>query len=140
MRRYANALTQITDSVKTITERIELFQKNVKTEKGKELIQKYIDARTKYREELVKAIAFLKDGKQKEAGQVLKRLAPLREPYLNSMADIIKYQDELMTLTSKKADDNYAMARVLIIVAILRSTFTDGILGDHNYQEHNETT
>ena len=40
----ANALSHINDSVKTITERIELFQKNVKTEKGKELVQKYIDA------------------------------------------------------------------------------------------------
>ena len=125
----ANALSHINDSVKTITERIELFQKNVKTEKGKELVQKYIDARTKYREELVKAIAFLKDGKQKEAGQVLKRLAPLREPYLNSMADIIKYQDELMTVTGKKADDNYATARILIIVAILLALSLTAFLG-----------
>ena len=125
----AKALSKIDASVKTITERIDLFQKNVKTEKGKDLIQKYLDARTKYREELVKAIAFLKDGKQKEAGQVLKRLSPLREPYLNSMADIIKYQDERMTATGKEAGDNYATARILIIVAILVALSLTAFLG-----------
>jgi len=125
----ATALSKVEASVKTITERIELFQKNVKTEKGKELIQKYIDARTKYREELVKVLAFIKEGKSQEARQGLKLLVPLREPYLNSMADIIKHQDELMTVTSKQADDNYALARNLIIVATLIALLLAAFLG-----------
>ncbi len=125
----ATALSKVAASVKTITERIELFQKNVKTEKGKELIQKYIDARTKYREELVKILALIKEGKSQEARQGLKLLAPLREPYLNSMTDIIKYQNERMTETGKQADDNYALARNLIIVATLIAFSLAAFLG-----------
>ncbi len=125
----ANELSKINAGAKRVAERIELFQKNVNTEKGKELIEKYLDARTKYREELVKILALIKEGKSQEARQGLKLLAPLREPYLNTLADIIKYQDERMTETGKQADHNYALARALIIVATLIALSLAAFLG-----------
>ncbi|MGO9378750.1 MAG: methyl-accepting chemotaxis protein [Dissulfurispiraceae bacterium] len=115
----ANELSIINDGAKRVAERIELFKKNINTEKGKELFQKYLDARSKYREELVKVIALLKEGKQQDAREALRRLAPLRELYVNSLLDMIKYQDESMGATGQEAEDNYTLARNIIIVAIL---------------------
>jgi methyl-accepting chemotaxis protein len=113
----AKGLEKLEVVVKNVNERLELFNKNVKTDKGRDLIKKFVDARTAYRQELVKAVDALKQGDSGAARQAMTRMAPLREPYLATMEDITAYQDSLMKVAAREAQDDYKFALILIITA-----------------------
>jgi len=125
----ANSLSRIDASVKKVNESVELFNKNVKTQRGKELIAKFVDARARYRVELVKAINALKAGNKSEAREAMGRMAPLRGPYLDAMENIVKYQDELMKNAGTQAQENYKLALILIIVATAGAFVFAAVIG-----------
>jgi|WetSurMetagenome_2_1015567.scaffolds.fasta_scaffold00518_10 methyl-accepting chemotaxis protein len=122
-------LAQIDANVKEVNERVEMFNRNVKTDKGKDLIKKFADSRASYRVELVKAIKALKEGNNTEARQAMKHLAPLRESYNAATDEIVKYQDDLMKMAGKKAKEDYDLALILIIVFTASAFGFAGLIG-----------
>jgi methyl-accepting chemotaxis protein len=125
----AGHLSKIDGYVKEVNDRMELFDKNVRTEKGKELLRQFAAARAAYRVELIKAINALKEGKNEQARQAMRRMAPLVEPYNAATDNIVKYQDDLMKKASSQAEDDYKLALLLILVATVVAFVFAAVIG-----------
>src|ERR1700690_4515454 len=61
-------LDRIPEASKVLTESIDKLEKAVSSDKGKQLLNDLKEKRAAYRDDLAKALQFIKEGKRKEAG------------------------------------------------------------------------
>ena len=101
---------------KSINDNFDKLKATVESEKGKALYQAMLDARkptAAARDELVK---YLKDGKKKEAIQMLAQLEPLQNAYIKAVNDMDSYVKERTKITNEAAQSNARTARIAIII------------------------
>lgn len=106
------------DETKTIIDsRLDSLKRTVKSEKGKELLEKIETARVKYIEARNKEMAFVDSGDRAAAIDMLfKEMRDAQNEYMNSVNDMIKYQNQLMAESADQADETYASSQTLVLV------------------------
>ena len=110
-------LKKIADARKAVTENFEKVKGMLNTEKGKELFKAMTDARTAYATPLDEVLKLHKEGKKKEAAEVLmQKVRPLQLAFFQELDKFIKFQTALMEQEGKNADDLYKSARTLIVI------------------------
>lgn len=119
-------LARIDEANKTVEEDIAKLKKIVATEQGMAALATLMEARAKYivvQEHLMRMVTI---GEKKEAVEyMLKDVRGLQTAYLDSISNLIEYQDALMEKSGKDAQTDYASARQLVYLL----TFTAFILG-----------
>ena len=112
----AKELETIQESRKIIKERLDKMEANIHSDKGKERLKTVMDARTAYvggQDQFLKDAAEGKDDAAKEF--LFTTLGPQQMAYLKAVDDLNDFQDELMKESGKKAEDEYASARILMV-------------------------
>jgi methyl-accepting chemotaxis protein len=123
------SLANIDAVIKIVNDRLELFHNNIRSERGKELVRRFEETRANYRVELVRAINGLKNGDKNSTLAAMKKMPPLRAASLESMGAIVSFQDGLMKEAGKKAQADYELALILIIISTVSAFGFAGIIG-----------
>jgi methyl-accepting chemotaxis protein len=123
-----NELKRIETARSSIKKNLDLLEKSITSEKGKELFKGVIEARTSYvlhQENFLKLVA---EGKKDEARSLL--LGDLRSTqatYIEALNKLIEFQGQLMTDAGHEAQVSYEAARSLMLALALAATLA-GIL------------
>lgn len=104
---------------KSINDNFDKVKVTVTTEKGKEIFQTMLDRRKPVAETRDQAIKLLKEGKKKEAVQMLYKLEPLQQAYTKAVNDMDSYIQESTKGSSEKAESNARTSRIMIIILSL---------------------
>ena len=110
-------IARIYDSRKIITETFEKLDKLMVTPKGREEFKGMMDKRKPYVADLDKLIKLIEDGKGDEARTLMfGSFRQTQRAYFEQLETFQKYLIDAMNKGNKEADDNYAMARLLMIL------------------------
>ena len=102
---------------KVIVVTFEKLDKSMVTPKGREQVKAALEKRTSFVAETDKFIKLVDDGKQAEAqDQLMGELRKTQYAYFEQLETFQKYLVDAMNKGNKDADDNYAMARLLLII------------------------
>jgi methyl-accepting chemotaxis protein len=110
-------LARIEEARSTIKDRLATLEAGIKSDEGKAMLAKVKEARGKYVEMQDAFLKLAAEGRQEEAKSFL--INSVRQPqraYLDSVAQLINYQGELMVQAGKDAAETYASARMMIIL------------------------
>jgi len=113
---------------KKITDNLDILEKTVTSDKGKELLSKVRAARLAYVADQDKFLALLKENQRDEIVTLMQTgLRKTQTDYLKAVTDLIDFQTELMNEAGKQADDMAEQGATLIItlssIALLFSIF-----------------
>jgi len=109
-------LEKIQESRKDIKENLDKLEDKIKSEKGKEKLKVVTEARAAYVGGQDQFLKDIEEGKIADAKEFLfATLRPQQLAYMKAVNELINYQEELMTETGKKAEDEYKSARTLMI-------------------------
>jgi methyl-accepting chemotaxis protein len=109
-------LDQIPEQRKIVSDRLEILEKTVLSDKGKEVLKKVVAARPAYVASMDRYMEVLKAGKKDEAAAILAgEMRRAQGDYLKSIADLINFQTELMNQAGKDADAMADSAEKLIL-------------------------
>ncbi|MDR3630685.1 MAG: methyl-accepting chemotaxis protein [Desulfocapsaceae bacterium] len=121
-------LEKIANARKTVSEIIEFLQKDLKTEKGKELLQNVIEARKEYVTSTENFMKFIKSQQLNDAKELLlTTVHDAKIRYSDRLNELKTYQTELATSGGKKAE-GLASEAVVIISAILIAALVVSII------------
>ncbi|HYD93986.1 MAG TPA: methyl-accepting chemotaxis protein [Noviherbaspirillum sp.] len=96
--------------------RIDSLEKVITLPKGKELLRELTEVRAKYVERLDRLLVLIKEDKADEARTYLaNELRPVLADYQQAIANMIKFQVELIETSGKQAEDTYRDARLLML-------------------------
>jgi methyl-accepting chemotaxis protein len=113
-------LDRIPEAIRIVTDNIDKLEKEVSSDKGKQLLNDLKGKRVAYRDDLTKAMQLIKEGKKKEAGLYLVHtLRKTQSAYFVATAELIKYQSQLMDESGKDAASKARQAQKLILALIL---------------------
>jgi len=113
-------LEVIQESRKEIKETLAKLDEKIKSEKGKERLKAVEEKRAIFVSGQETFIKLAGDGKLDEAkNELLTTLRPQQLEYMKALADLINFQEELMTDSGKQAEDEYRSARTLMITLAL---------------------
>ena len=116
-------IDRIPEASKLLTENIDKLEKTVSSDKGTQLLNDLKVKRVAYRDDLIKTLQLIKEGKKKEAGLYLvKTLRKTQSVYFEATAELIKYQSQLMDESGKDAANKAKQTQILILVLILVAT------------------
>ena len=120
------AVEAITPQRKIITDNIELLEKSIKSEKGKEILKKIGTARLAYVADQDKFMELLKAEKLAELPPLMQgSLRKSQADYIAAVDDLIKFQVDAMEKTGKTAGEAATnAARILTIVGIVAALLT----------------
>ena len=119
-------LVRVDEARKTEMEDIGKLEKIITSEQGKAALASLMEARGKYLVVQEYLMQMVTRGENKEAVEyMLKDVRGLQTAYLDSISNLIKYQDALMEKSGKDAQTDYASARQLVCLF----TFVAFILG-----------
>jgi methyl-accepting chemotaxis protein len=112
-------MDRIQESRKIIIDRIEKLEKTIQSDKGKEMLKKVLDARTKYVGGQDKFLSLLKEGKQEDAKiLLLSEIRATQRVYLDAVNDLINFQSDLMMQSGKEAEALANSTRTLIMTLL----------------------
>ena len=111
---------------KIITDNLELLEKSIKSEKGKEILKKIGAGRIAYIADQDKFMELLKAEKLTELPPLMQgSLRKSQADYIAAVDDLIKFQTDAMEKTGKTAGEAAATAaRILTIVGIVAALLT----------------
>src|ERR1700690_569537 len=113
-------LDRIPEAISIVTDNIDKLEKTVSSDKGKQLLNDLKGKRVAYRDDLTKTMQLIKGGKKKEAGLYLVHtLRKTQSSYFAAIAELIKYQSQLMDESGKDAANKAKQAQNLILALIL---------------------
>jgi len=117
-------IDQIPAQRKIISDNLDKLEKNITSEKGKEMLKKVQAARGAYVTDQDKFIELLKANKREECVSLLAGgLRKTQTEYMKSVTDLIDFQTELMTKAGKEAevmaDNAHSMLLALGVIAAL---------------------
>ena len=120
------ALEAIPAQRKIITENLELLEKSIKSEKGKEILKRIGLARAAYVVEQDKFVELLKAGKNAELPALMQGgLRKTQADYIASIDELIKFQADAMEKSGKKAEESAAnTTRLLTIMSVIAVLLT----------------
>jgi methyl-accepting chemotaxis protein len=126
--QQAAELERIANARKTVTEIIEYLEKNLKTAKGKGLLQNVIEARKEYVTSTENYMKLIKSQQLNEARQsLLTTVHDAKIRYSDRLSEFKTYQSELAASGGKKAED-LASEAVVVISVILVSALVVSII------------
>ncbi|HEY0848231.1 MAG TPA: methyl-accepting chemotaxis protein [Noviherbaspirillum sp.] len=106
----------IHDARKKIGDNISALDKLITLPRGRELFVRITDAREKYLVGQEKLIGLINEDKQEEARAYLaSELRPVLAAYKEALTALIGFQEELIETSGKLAEENYRLARTLMI-------------------------
>jgi len=107
---------RIPEARKTITGHMEMLQKTIASDKGKELLRAVQDARSAYLPNQEKFLQLTQAGKRDEAIAFMNDIIrPNQAAYFKALETLIAFQVELTEKSSKEAAASYASARNMTI-------------------------
>ncbi|MEI7429805.1 MAG: methyl-accepting chemotaxis protein [Betaproteobacteria bacterium] len=120
------ALDAIPAQRKIITDNIELLDKSVRSEKGREILKKVASARTAYVADQDKFIELLKADKKAELPALMQgSLRKTQSDYIAAVDDLIKFQVDIMEKAGKTAGEAATNAtRLLSITGLIAALLT----------------
>ncbi len=125
----AKELKRIEDARALIKENLEKLQDKIKSDEGKAVLAKVVEARSKYVDAQTQFMKLAKDGKQEEAKTyLLGELRGLQSAYLSSIENLIKYLSEQMTKAGDDADKQAQTSLTFIIIMSLLATILGGVV------------
>lgn len=120
------ALDAIPAQRKIISDNLELLDKSVKSEKGKEIIKKIAGNRVAYVADQDKFIELLKADKRAELPALMQgSLRKSQSDYIASLDELIKFQVDIMEKAGKGAEAAASnAARLLTIISVIATLLT----------------
>jgi methyl-accepting chemotaxis protein len=120
------SLEAIAPQRKIISDNLELLEKSVKSEKGKEILKKIGAARLAYVADQDKFMELLKADKKTDLVSLMQgSLRKSQADYIAAVDDLIKFQVDIMEKAGKNAGEAAAnAARILTIVGIVAALLT----------------
>jgi methyl-accepting chemotaxis protein len=120
------ALDAIPPQRKIISDNLELLDKSIKSEKGKEILKKISVVRAAYVVDLDKFNELLKADKKAEIPALLQgSMRKSQTDYISSIDELIKFQVDIMEKAGKDAESKANNAeRLLIIIAVIATLLT----------------
>jgi len=123
------SLESINPERKKITDNIELLEKNITSDKGKDILSKVKTARAAYVADQDKFLQLLKENKREEIVTLMQTgLRKTQTDYLKAINDLIDFQTDLMNKAGKDADDMAGAAEKLLftlgVIALVLSILT----------------
>jgi len=112
-------LAVIEKAVKIIADILEKISPTIRSEEGKKLLKEYLDARTAYRAELLKAMGLFREGKHGEARKLLPAMKPLLERYTGALDKFTVYQKKQAEGSNASAHEKSRAATVIVVAIIV---------------------
>lgn len=112
-------LAVIEKAAKSIADILEKMTPTIRSEEGKKLLKEYLDARTAYRVELVKAMGLFREGKYGEARKLLPAMKPLLEKYTGALDKFAVYQKKQAEKSSESAHKKSSDSTLIVIAVIV---------------------
>ena len=126
-------LDEIAGNSKIVVDRIRYLNEHVTSPTGREMLSKLSTIRGHYTEVRSKAAALLNAGdKPGYVASLHAEVAPAQEAYRQSLLELIKYQEQLMTDASTEASRAGATAQAVIFSVVLGAVVLAGVLGMSN--------
>ncbi len=113
------SISDMLETRKTITDNFNYLKVTVKTEQGKEILQRMIDSRKPVAETRDRTVKLLREGNKKEALQMLHKLEPLQQAYTKAVEDMGTDIQESAKQSGVKAESNASTSRMMIIILSL---------------------
>ncbi len=108
---------RVQEARKDIRVQLDALKEKIASPRGKELLQKIMDERSKFLAVQEKLLALVDEKKEEEAKAYLtKELRPALRSYQDAVADLLKFQSELVDASGKAAEATYLEARKLMIL------------------------
>ncbi|EKD34872.1 MAG: chemotaxis transducer [uncultured bacterium] len=126
----AAELKRIADSRELIGKNISMLQEEIKSEKGRQMLQEMVSARARYIGVIDEYIEHVKAGRPEQAKMML--LSSVRDTqrsYFSEIEDLIAYQTELAKQAAKEAEQNAKQSETLIIILLIGAIVLSGVLG-----------
>lgn len=98
-KEIENNLQQIVSNSKKATELFDKIKASLTTEKGKQLFQVIMDKRKAYADTRDKVIQLIREGKKRDAIELMQKLDPLQDAYFKSVDDL----DAVVNTVAKKS-------------------------------------
>jgi methyl-accepting chemotaxis protein len=120
------ALDAIAPQRKIISDNIEILDKSIKSEKGKEILKKIGAARGAYVADQDKFIELLKAGKNAELLPLMQgSLRKTQSEYIAAVDELIKFQADAMANAGKEAGESAKSAeRMIVILGVIATLLT----------------
>ena len=100
-----------------IKENLENLQKNIASDKGKDLLKNMSEARNKFMDETTSFLALIRSGKISEAKTLMyERVRPAQQAYMATIDKLSEYQEGMMKDTGQEADKSSQRALLMVIV------------------------
>ena len=110
------ALNAIQPERAKITENLQILEKTITSDKGKEKLAKVNAARAAYVADQDKFLALLKENKREEIVTLMQTgFRASQGEYIKSVNELIEFQTDLMTESGKLAEKNANQAKTLIV-------------------------
>ena len=109
-------LDRIPPARKIISENLEKLTANIKTDEGKQHLNKVIDARKAYVSDQDKFLDMLKNGKREDATVlVLTNLRQSQADYIKALGELSEFQGSLVAKSGEAAEQTVTNAKTLLI-------------------------
>ncbi|MFQ3573651.1 MAG: methyl-accepting chemotaxis protein [Thermodesulfovibrionales bacterium] len=110
-------MNRVRDLQASVADKIKFFDVAIKSEEGKKLLSELKAVREEYIKEREKQYKLLKEGKKKEAlDLLLGSVSNAQQTYLNTISKNIKFQEKQMVKAVENADSEYHMSIILVII------------------------
>ncbi len=124
------ALDAIPPLRRVITDNLELLDKSVKSEKGREILKKITVARAAYVNDLEKFLELLKAEKKEEIVTLQQTgIRKTQTDYMDAVNELIKFQSDAMTQAGKAADELADSTGRLIFILGVAAVLGSALLG-----------
>ncbi len=117
---YMNRVREIQQSV---ADKLKFLEGVIRSEEGKKLLSELKSVREDYIKERENQFNFLKEGKKKEARDLLiGSVTNIQNKYLDTIDKNIKFQEKMMESTIKQSDADYKQGIIILIVSSIISS------------------
>ena len=113
----AKELARVDTARKAISENIEKLEKTIKSEEGKKVLAKMIEARKIFVADQDKFIELQQNGKREEAIELMvTRMRQTQGDYIKAVDDIVEFQSKLMKKVGDEAAETASQTQKLVLI------------------------
>jgi len=115
-------LKKVSDELGLINSNLEKMDEMAHSREGEKLLKNINDIRTGYMTVETNIIQLIQSGNKEQAkSEYISKLLPLQDNYLDSVKDLIKYQEDLVEESGENANKTYYESRNWIIILLTAS-------------------
>ena len=113
----AKELARVDAARKVISENIEKLEKTIKSEEGKKVLAKMIEARKIFVADQDKFIELQQNGKREEAIELMvTRMRQTQGDYIKAVDEIVEFQSSLMKKVGDEAEETASQTQKLVLI------------------------